>query len=199
MFHVNLGRAIGYRCQDVGERTIPSFFQGIDCDDVSHRTFSAHQVDAFQLILIGCLYLDFLIWDSCFHEFSLDVGEGYAVFVILGLCLEKDDRTNIVAAIRLFALGFVFQVLSEGYGAIDYIYMILVVAHHDREFDHVFSFQACWVNKTDDVALVAWSGCQVEHEARVDVGKRIDAQVTLEVMALVDNRDGIEMGDDLNE
>ena len=50
----------------------------------------------------------------------------------------------------------------------------------------------------DDVALGAWSGCQVEHEARVDVGKRIDAQVTLEVMALVDNRDGIELGDDLN-
>ena len=76
--------------------------------------------------------------------------------------------------------------------------MILIVAHHDRELDHVFSFQTRRVNETDDVALVAWRGSKVEHEARVDVGKCINAQVALEVMALVDNRDWIKMGDDLN-
>ena len=199
LLHVNPGGAVGCGSQDVGERAVPPLFQRVDRDDVSHRAFPAHQVDAFQFVETGGLYLDFLFWGSCLHQFGPDSGECYAVLVIPGLSLDKDDGADVVAAVHLFCLGFFFQVVPKGYGNVEDVGVVLIVAHHDGKLDHILSLQARGVNETDDVAPVAWGGGQVEHKARFDVGKRVGAQVALEVMAFVNDHDGVEMGDDPDE
>ena len=69
----------------------------------------------------------------------------------------------------------------------------------NRQLDHVFLFEFARVHDGDDVAVALGRGGQIQHEGRIQIVQHLDAQITLGVVAFIDDDDRGELIDDLNQ
>ena len=69
----------------------------------------------------------------------------------------------------------------------------------NRQLDHVFLFEFACVHDGDDVAVALGRGGQIQHEERIQIVQHLDAQITLGVVAFIDDDDRGELVDDLNQ
>ncbi len=199
LFHIDGGRFIGQRCQDIGERAIPPFFQRIDRDDVAHRTITAHQVHILQFVDIGGLDGDLLFRNFQLHQRGLDLLEGFLLLAGFRFGLEQNNRADVLAGDLLLGNGQRFQLAPQLQGVVDHFGLVGPVVDDDRQLDHALLLERQGVHKADDVAVVARGSGQIEDKAGVEVFQHLHRQVGFGVVAFIHHNHRLQGANDVNQ
>ena len=137
LLHVNCRCLVRKRREDVRERAVPPFLEGVDGYDVPYRTVLRHQVNRLQLVLVRRLYGYLLRRNAHVDELRLYLIERRRVVAVLRLCLKEDNRPDIL----IIYLRLLFQHAAQLHRIVYDARPVRAVVHDHRQLHHVLPLQ----------------------------------------------------------
>ena len=99
LLHIHTRRPIRKRSKNIRKWTIPSLFQRIHCNNITHWAIGGHQIYSFQFIYIRRLYFNLFFRNIKCQQSLFYFLKSFPLFhtLLLRLCLKQHYWTNIVS------------------------------------------------------------------------------------------------------
>ena len=199
LLHIHLTGLIGQRGQNIGEGAVPTFFQCIDCNNVTNWAVTGHQIHVLQFVYISGTNGNLCSWNTGVYQFLPELFKGGAVLLAVGLCLEQRNRADVASGMAFFGLCQFFQLAAQINGICQNLTLVVAVIDDDRQLDHALSFQLNGVHIGNDIAFLLGGSSQIQYKTRVKVREHFQAQIGSGVMALVHDDQRGQLVNDLEQ